>query len=83
MKHPKKNKHGELLYPCRVAELDSNTRMTVYWTTAQLEFADHLARTGGLCFMDGFGYSYRLEELKNAMKKAFENPYWKERLATS
>lgn len=77
------NKYGEKLYPCKVAELDTNTRMTVYWTNAQFEFADHLARTGGLCFVDGFGYFYKFDCLKKAMEKAFENPYWLERMATS
>ncbi len=77
------NKHGEKLYPCRVAELDSNTRFTVFWTNAQFEFADYLARTGGLCFVDNFGYFYRFAELKNAMEKAFKNPYWLERLSKS
>ena len=77
------NKHGEKLYPVRVSEIDSNTRMTVYWTMAQLEFADHLARTGGLCFVDGYGYMYYFNCLKEAMERAFQNPYWKERLANS
>lgn len=45
------NKYGEKLYPCKVSELDTNTRMTVWWTMAQLEFADHLARCGGLCLV--------------------------------
>lgn len=79
----KVNKYGMKLYPCRVVELDSNTRMTVWWTTAQMEFAYYLAGTGGLCFVDGFGYFYRFAELKEAIRKAFENPYWKELLAKS
>jgi hypothetical protein len=82
MKYPKINKYGEKLYPCRVSELNTNTRFTVWWTNAQFEFADHLARTGGLCLVDGFGYFYRFTELKKAMKKAFKNNYWKERLTT-
>lgn len=79
----RKNKFGEKLYPCRVAELDSNTRMTVWWTIAQLEFADHLARTGGLCLVCNYGYFYKFDCLKKAMEEAFKNPYWRERLATS
>ena len=83
MKKPKINKYGEKLYPCRLAELDTNTRLTAWWTTAQFEFADHLARTGGFCYVDGFGYFYWFDCLKNAMAEAFKNPYWKERLAKS
>lgn len=79
----RRNKHGEKLYPCRISELDSNTRMTVWWTNAQFELADHLARTGGLCFVDGFGYFYRFCDLKLAMEIAFKNDYWKLRLASS
>ena len=78
----KKNKYGEQLYPVRVSELDSNTRMTVWWTSAQLEFADTLARTGGLCLVCGYGYFYRLSELSTAIKKAYKDNgnYWRERL---
>ncbi len=83
MAKEKTNKYGEKLYPCRVSELDTNTRMTVWWTTAQFEFADYLARSGGLCLVEGYGYFYYFNDLKNSMGKAFKNPYWKTRLATS
>lgn len=85
MSRQKKNKYGEILYPCRVSELDTNTRMTVWWTSAQLEFADTLVRTGGLCLVCGYGYFYKLEELSNAIKKAYKDNgnYWRERLSRS
>lgn len=81
----RKNKHGEKLYPCTVAEMDSNTRMTMWWTQAQLEFADYLARTGGLSIVCGIGYFYHIKPLGEAIKKAYETSgdYWRERLAKS
>lgn len=85
MKKSKTNKYGEKLYPCHVSELDSNTRFTVYWTSAELEFADYLARNGGLCLVDGFGYFYRLKDLSLVIKKAYEyaGDYWRDRLSKS
>lgn len=79
----KTNKHGEKLYPVKVAELDTNTRMTVWWTMAQLSLADHLARTGGLMHVEGYGYFYRFADFKKALAEAFENPYWLKLLSKS
>lgn len=79
----KLNKHGEKLYPIKVAELDTNTRMTVWWTMEQLSLAHHLATTGGLMHVEDYGYFYRFEEYKQALAKAFENPYWLKLLTKS
>ncbi len=83
MKKQRINKYGEKLYPVRLAELDTNTKMTAWWTMAQCEFADYLARHNGFCYIDGFGYFYYFDKLKTAMEKAFENPYWLKKLSTS
>lgn len=78
----KTNKNGEKLYPCKVYEIDSNTKMTVWWTNAEFEFADYLARTNGLCLIPDLGYFYKLKDLEIAIKKAYDyaGDYWRKRL---
>ena len=65
-------------YKTTCYELTSGEKTVCYWTPKQAELADYLARMSVLCLVEGKGYFYRFEDLKKALPKVMENPYWKD-----
>ena len=69
-----KQEQKQFNYLLYINEMDTNTRMPVYYTQKGAEFWDWLARRGYVALIpySGHGYYYHFAQLKKGLEKAWE-----------
>lgn len=69
--------NGQKRYLVNWVNLDNNKKAKVYFSSLEFEFAEHLCRSGFIGIIEGLGYVYHFDKLKQGMEKFGGNPYWK------
>ena len=63
---------GVKKYIAHCYEIDTGEKIRVYWSEKEFAFAEHLCRRGGLSMIEGLGYVYYFDKLKEVMESLTE-----------